>query len=47
MNKQELEIWKDTHLYEGIYQVSNYGRNIKSWKRRLMWIGNMLMVFIT
>lgn len=34
MNK---EVWKDIKDYEGLYQISNYGR-VKSLKRKVLWI---------
>lgn len=42
MEKQE-EIWKDIKGYEGLYQVSNYGR-IKSLERYIEWKNGIRLV---
>lgn len=33
MNKKIKEVWSDIDGYEGLYQISNYGR-VKSLKRK-------------
>lgn len=42
-NLKDMEIWKDIHGYEGLYQVSNFGR-VKRLKREKLWRGTKVKI---